>query len=453
MERLKVLVLGDGLLGSEIVKQTGWDYISRKTGFDINQVSVLETKDYDVIINCIANTDTYSTDRESHWDVNYKFVDELINLCNKRKVKLVHISTDYIYAGSVSDATEEDVPVHHNSWYAYTKLLGDGLVQLKSNDYLLCRCSHKPKPFPYKKAWNDQYSNTDYVDVITSMIINALDKNGVYNIGTGRKTIYDLAKRSNNVEPINAPDHAPKDITMTIGKVFKLPPFFSIAIPTYEMNGFGVEFLTHSFKMLSAQTFKSFEVVISDHSLNDDIKNLCEEWRKAFKINYHRNSHKIGGSSPNINNAIKKSNGDWIKLLWQDDFLYDENSLENTYKHIFHNMDKVWFASSCEHSNDGKNMYRPFHPQWTDDIYLGNNRISSPSVITIKNTSDKHFFDEDLIWLMDVDYYKGMYDQYGEPSYIDPITVVNRTWSQQLSNTISQERKNNEVNLMKKRYA
>jgi hypothetical protein len=26
----KVLVLGDGLLGSEVVKQTGWDYVSRK---------------------------------------------------------------------------------------------------------------------------------------------------------------------------------------------------------------------------------------------------------------------------------------------------------------------------------------------------------------------------------------------------------------------------------------
>ena len=28
---MKVLVLGDGLLGSEIVKQSGWSYISRKS--------------------------------------------------------------------------------------------------------------------------------------------------------------------------------------------------------------------------------------------------------------------------------------------------------------------------------------------------------------------------------------------------------------------------------------
>ena len=27
---MKALILGDGLLGSELHKQTGWDYISRK---------------------------------------------------------------------------------------------------------------------------------------------------------------------------------------------------------------------------------------------------------------------------------------------------------------------------------------------------------------------------------------------------------------------------------------
>ena len=57
-----VLVLGDGLLGSEIVRQTGWDYISRKKdGVDFTKpLSYIEhTNKYNTIINCIANTDTY----------------------------------------------------------------------------------------------------------------------------------------------------------------------------------------------------------------------------------------------------------------------------------------------------------------------------------------------------------------------------------------------------------
>ena len=60
---MKVLVLGDGLLGSEIVKQTNWDYISRKKdGFDITK-NDFNFDGYDVIINCIAFTNTYSNDK------------------------------------------------------------------------------------------------------------------------------------------------------------------------------------------------------------------------------------------------------------------------------------------------------------------------------------------------------------------------------------------------------
>lgn len=75
----RVVILGDGLLGKELVNQTNWDNISRKKdGFDITNTStfdlLLETFDgiaqkskYDTIINCIANTNTYSDDREAHW--------------------------------------------------------------------------------------------------------------------------------------------------------------------------------------------------------------------------------------------------------------------------------------------------------------------------------------------------------------------------------------------------
>jgi len=232
----------------------------------------------------------------------------------------------------------------------------------------------------------------------------------------------------------------------------ELKPFFSITIPTYEMNGFGDEFLTHSFEILAKQKFKDFEVIVSDHSLNDVVKNVCERWSEVFDVKYYRNDYKRGGSSPNINTAMKLAKGQWIKMLWQDDFMYNNSSLENIKKHIDNNKDIIWIASACEHSQDGTTMYRPFYPSWTSDIHLGNNRISSPSVITIKNTENKYYFDEELIWLMDVEYYKRMYDTYGEPSYLNTITVVNRTWSDSVSNSLPMERKKNEEKIMFERY-
>tara|TARA_R110000868_G_scaffold186190_2_gene428447 strand:+ start:838 stop:1512 length:675 start_codon:yes stop_codon:yes gene_type:complete len=221
---MKVLILGDGLLGSEITKQTGWDYLSRKKdGIEVNNFNdwLYKMDNYDVIINCIAHTDTYSKDREPHWDVNYKFVDYLITYCNESGKKLVHISTDYLYSGSNDNASEDDVPVHCNNWYGYTKLLGDGVVQLKSDDYLLCRCTHKPNPFPYDNAWIDQIGNFDYVDVIASMVIKMVIErlSGLYNVGTDTKTMYDLASQTSDINKVFSPEHVPKNQSMDLHKL------------------------------------------------------------------------------------------------------------------------------------------------------------------------------------------------------------------------------------------
>lgn len=222
----KVLILGDGLLGSELIRQTGWDYVSRKKdGFDASNKQwknkFPKDPNINVVINCIANTDTYSDDADLHWKLNFQFVNELARWCNYCEIKLVHISTDFIYANS-SDKSEVSIPVHANNWYSYTKLLGDAQVQLISEDYLLIRESHQAKPWRYDKAWNDTITTADYVDVIAKQIIELIDKgaSGVYNVGTEPKTIYDLAKRSNpEVDPIPTPEDFHKDRCIDISKM------------------------------------------------------------------------------------------------------------------------------------------------------------------------------------------------------------------------------------------
>ncbi len=230
---IKAVILGDGLLGNELIKQTGWDCLSRKKdNFDItnpfsfNKLIDWEDNDfgipkYDVVINCIANTDTYSNDKEIHWNVNYKGVADLVYFCNFWKIKLVHISTDHIYANSKSKASENDVPVHMETWYGYTKLLGDAHVQLQSNNYLIIRESHKPYPFPYKSAWVDQHTNGDYVNVIADLIIKLILKNskGIFNVGTSEKNWYDHTKEEFNTTPGNKIEEAPFDITMDLNKM------------------------------------------------------------------------------------------------------------------------------------------------------------------------------------------------------------------------------------------
>jgi hypothetical protein len=226
----------------------------------------------------------------------------------------------------------------------------------------------------------------------------------------------------------------------------------SIAIPTYEMRGKGVEYLEHSFQILNNQTFKDFEIVISDHSKNNDIKLICEKWKNILDIKYYHNTKDVGSSSSNINNAIMNSKGEWIKILFQDDFLYNDHSLENTYKTINENLEKKWFVSCSEHSKDGFTFYRPFYPKWSDKMIYGDNSISSPSVIVIKNEDSKLLFDKNYIWLMDCDYYQRYFNKFGLPTIIPFITVVNRTWDNQLTNTISNDVKQNEHYQILKKY-
>lgn len=220
---MKVVVLGDGLLGNEITKQTGWDSISRKKdNIDAALTSWFNMLDkYDTVVNCIAYTKTYESDKYSSWDINVVFVDKLIDYCNVNSKKLIHISTDYIYSLSDSQASEEDIPVHLKTWYGYTKLIGDAIVQARSKNYLLCRLSHKPYPFPYENAWDNQLTNGDYVTTITDLVIKliTLNQSGVFNVGTDLKTWYDLTKDEFKTSPVPAPEVAPLDISMNINKL------------------------------------------------------------------------------------------------------------------------------------------------------------------------------------------------------------------------------------------
>lgn len=229
--------------------------------------------------------------------------------------------------------------------------------------------------------------------------------------------------------------------------------FFSIAIPTYEMHGMGVPFLEHSFEKLKNQSFKDFEVVVSDHSKDDGIELLCDKWKDILLIKYIRYTAKIGNSSANLNNAISNCSGEWIKIIFQDDYLFDEKSLETHYKLITEHNSKLWFVTASERSHDGVNVYLPHYPRWNDQMVYGVNTISSPSVLCFKNEFENNLkFDERLIWLMDVEFYHRMYQKYGEPDFMYNITVVNRTWNKQVTCTISDEIKNKEHRLIENEY-
>ena len=126
-----------------------------------------------------------------------------------------------------------------------------------------------------------------------------------------------------------------------------------------------------------------------------------------------------------------------------DDFLWDEFSLEKIYKSF--TKETKWLLTASEHSSDGETFYRRFTPRYHDKIHLGENTVSSPSVLSIRNDEDKIFFDNSLVWLMDVEYYKRLYHKYGLPTILDEVGVVNRMHGSQFGHGTPQEIRESEL--------
>lgn len=214
----------------------------------------------------------------------------------------------------------------------------------------------------------------------------------------------------------------------------------SVAIPTWEYNARGVEFLDDLLRTISIQTFSKYEVVISDHSLSNAIKNFCSENIYNLSIKYYRNEKDRGNGPSNTNNAISLCSGKIIKVMFQDDFLYDDESFEKIISEL-DNSDKDWLVCGCNHtSNDGHSFFGDMYPRWNENILNGVNTISSPSVVSFKRkVFDKVQFDPNLKMMMDCDFYYNMKRTYGDPIFLNDILVSNRIHKNQISQNYSND--------------
>ena len=206
----------------------------------------------------------------------------------------------------------------------------------------------------------------------------------------------------------------------------------SICIPTWEQYGKGVEFLMKNFEQISYQTYKNFNLIISDHSIDDKIKLLCDEYSNYFEIKYLKNDRSLGNGPANTNNCILNSDGDIIKIIFQDDFLFNTKALELIVKE-FENSECEWLVNGCNHTyDDGRTFTNFMIPCWNNDIVKGVNTISSPSVLSFRN-ENPCLFDEKLTMLMDCEMYYQLYIRYGLPKIITDCLVTNRLHPNQIS--------------------
>lgn len=207
----------------------------------------------------------------------------------------------------------------------------------------------------------------------------------------------------------------------------------SICIPTWEFYGNGDEFLDDLLRTIEIQTFKDYEVIISDHSNDNFLLKVIKNFEDKFNISYFENKVNQGNSPSNVNNAIKYCSGDIIKIMFQDDFFYDDEALEKINDKF--DSDGAWLVCGSNHTNDhGNSFYWDLYPKWNSNLINGVNTIGSPSCLSVRReTFDKIKFDENLKMMMDCEYFYSMNELYGNPIYLNDVLITNRVHSGQIS--------------------
>lgn len=210
----------------------------------------------------------------------------------------------------------------------------------------------------------------------------------------------------------------------------------SVVIPTWEANGEGHKVIQHALNSLSIQTFKDFEVVVSDQSSDSLTEEVCKQWSDKLNIVYTKEENKKGYFTANENNGIKHSSGEIIKFLDADDFLYDFKSLEVINDAFTDSVN--WLVTDYIHSLDRVGVFNRHLPVLNDRIYVVNT-IGTPSCVAVRNIPDIPLFDENLKWAGDCEWYKRLFDKFGHPKVLSRCTAVHLLWQNNVETTMTND--------------
>ena len=148
-----ILVTGSkGQLGLELVSlesnfQNYTFFFTDKNNLDITNFEAVSTfvskNNIAIIINCAAYTNVDKAEEEPDLaaKINYLAVENLAKIAKKQHLKLVQISTDYVFDGLASAPYNESAKTNPQSVYGSTKLSGEKLVAEANPKHLILRTS------------------------------------------------------------------------------------------------------------------------------------------------------------------------------------------------------------------------------------------------------------------------------------------------------------------------
>ena len=182
-------------------------------------------------------------------------------------------------------------------------------------------------------------------------------------------------------------------------------PFISICIPAYCR----VQYLKRLLDSIIIQTFQDFEVIVSDDSPDSSVQDLLGNYKEKFTLKYFKNQSALG-TPANWNFCISKAEGEFIKLIHDDDWFAHSKSLQIFADHTNQNKKFIFSAYTNYFENDSKKQQMFMPASWgkkilkEPNVLLAYNVIGPPSV-TMLHKSIGLRYDERLKWRVDMEYY------------------------------------------------
>lgn len=232
-------------------------------------------------------------------------------------------------------------------------------------------------------------------------------------------------------------------------------PLISICIPTYNQTKYLRKVLDSVFE----QTFTDYEVIVSDDSTTNDVKELIDEYTsKSNAIRYFHHSPGLG-SPKNWNFAMQQAQGEFIKIMHHDDWFIKAESLEIQVNTILQNQNSFVFsyAKSIVYGKEStfyskKNL---LHLLLKDPLLLliTQNLFGPPSGLLFKKDILLQF-DYQLIWLVDMDFYIQLMQNNQKPLLIEEVLYVSMIDDHNITNSCrnNKELEKKEFNYIVKKH-
>ena len=167
-------------------------------------------------------------------------------------------------------------------------------------------------------------------------------------------------------------------------------PKVSICAPAYN-NAPEVERLLQS---VYVQTYTDFEVNISDDSTDDEVEQVVAQYQERHKNIHYIHNEKPYGHIFNWNAAIKMARGEYIKIMFSDDWFTDAESL-GAYAALLDKSPDAYlaFAGSRQVSldNSGKINLQEFDSCTSDSVKFYD-RHATPQFIGRLRKDYRHLF-------------------------------------------------------------